>query len=129
MARNFDEWQFYDANHFHTFARSIPATDDTRGMDVLMPLNDDGSPTGDFRICISGWEQFAAHLPLVNILPDLPQEEANTYIFIGRDTVETAGCAGAPVLLAFVLAAAARLVHAAHQYVIQFRHRVSISNF
>ena len=88
MARIFDEWQFYDANHFHTFARSVPATDDTRGMDVLMALNDDGSPTGDFRVCISGWEQFAAHLPLVNILPDLPQEEANTYIFIGASAAD-----------------------------------------
>ena len=55
---------------------------------------------------------FPRFVPLGLAIVRLRQTFAPRHIFIGRDTVETAGCAGAPVLLAFVPAAAARLVHA-----------------
>ena len=69
---------------------------------------------GENKVSSTGFiaNTFPRFVPLGLAIIRLRQTFVPRHIFIGRDTVETAGCAGVPVLLALVIAAAALLVHA-----------------
>jgi len=84
---NYADWQFLPADLFATFEHDTSDASIT-GVDMLMLMNNDGTVTGDFRLCIFGAEPFAAHVRLINLLPNIPATEADTYIYFQSTTAE-----------------------------------------
>ena len=58
------------------------------GMSMLVPLNDDGTGTGVFRICLFGGSTFTISISAADLLPDLPASLRKTHLYFSATALQ-----------------------------------------